>query len=563
MAGGLLGGGKGGESQDEGLATAAMLVGALGGILSALAFIAPALGIAGAALAIIALILTLLSQQITKIITVDFKCYAWQPPSGGADCKKCGSDGLPCSKYSCASLGQTCQLINEGNPEVECFDNNPNDAAAPVITPLYGNITSGYNYTNVSENGFKISSKQECLRAYTPVTFGIATSEPAQCKLDTNHTAKFEDMSDDFGTNLYLRNQTATINMPSLESLGVSGFEPNRSASYDIYVRCQDANGNKNVKEYDINFCIAPGDDITVPVVVKRTPQLEYVKYGATELNGSVYINEPSECRFDERDVDYDEMNNSFTCNTGFLPTDINGWRCDTTFPVTKNESGFSVRCKDQPWFAGTNESKRNANTESYKFVVKESLSPLSIDSIEPDNDTVITSGVQPVTIEVEARTSGGMDGTATCYYLIGNQSILFYDTIGKKVHKNIFDQFLPGQFSLPLKCADPAGNTAEKTARFSIRIDTDAPEITRIYADRGGLVIITNENSQCSYVTSTKRTEDECDFDFNNATSMSGTELYHTSDFSNGATYYIKCKDDYGNKLGTCNAIVRGGWTV
>jgi len=566
----LLGGtgGKEGASQDEGLATASMIVGAVGALASAAALLpafaaaAGVLGPIGLGLAVVALILLLLSKQETKVITVDFKCYAWQPPSGGADCKKCGSDKLPCSKYSCASLGQSCKLINEGNPQVECIDSAPDDAGSPVISPLYSTITQGYNYTNVSANGFKITSKQDCLRAYTPVEFGITTNEPAQCKFDVNHTARFEDMADDFGNNLYLRNQTATINIPSLESLGISGFDPNRRADYNLYIRCQDANGNKNVKEYNINFCVEPGDDITAPAITSRVPEFEFVKFGATNLNASVYAAEPVECRWDENDVDYDIMKNNFVCNTGYEQTDFNGWKCDTTLPVVKNESILNVRCKDQPWFAITNESSRNKNTESYKFKIKKSPSKLRIDSIAPDNNTIIYSGVKPMTVEVVAKTAGGVDGTATCYYIFENNTILFYDTIEKSTHRNIFNQFFPGDFSLPIKCSDKAGNEAQKTTKFRLRIDTTAPEVTRVYEQAGSLVVITNENSECSYIASAERTAEGCDFDSENSSLMSGTEREHSSSFNQGLTHYIKCYDPYGNKLGTCSVIVRGGYT-
>ena len=44
--------------------------------------------------------------------------------------------------------------------------------------------------------------------------------------------------------------------IPSLDSLGLPGYDPNRQADYNLYVTCQDKSGNKNSKDYSINFCV-------------------------------------------------------------------------------------------------------------------------------------------------------------------------------------------------------------------------------------------------------------------------------------------------------------------
>jgi hypothetical protein len=56
-------------------------------------------------------------------------------------------------------------------------------------------------------------------------------------------------------------------------------------------------------------------------------------------------------------------------------------------------------------------------------------------------------------------------------------------------------------------------------------------------------LKIITDEESECKYGVK------DCNFDFLTATEMPFTlSTEHTADWRTDITYYIKCKDKYGN---------------
>jgi Zn-finger nucleic acid-binding protein len=119
------------------------------------------------------------------------------------------------------------------------------------------------------------------------------------------------------------------------------------------------------------------------------------------------------------------------------------------------------------------------------------------------------------------------------------------------------------GRINVSVQCVDEAGNVARDSALFDLKIDTTPPKVTRIYLDRGQLNIITDENSQCNYLTEsndTGRMTDMCRFDFENGSSMTGSETKHSVLFDNKKTYYIKCKDDTGNVPGGCSMIARGG---
>ena len=55
-----------------------------------------------------------------------------------------------------------------------------------------------------------------CIKAFTPLTFGITTNEPAQCKIDLEHKNTLDEMQFFFGnTNLYLYNHTQQFSLPA------------------------------------------------------------------------------------------------------------------------------------------------------------------------------------------------------------------------------------------------------------------------------------------------------------------------------------------------------------
>lgn len=630
-----------GAGLDPVIAYGLMTAGAVGGAIVGYAAVTGGTGgglFAGATLAgpiILAVVLVaivvmkLLGVGDTKKKVVSFSCNAWQPPLGGDKCSQCGQDNgnafnpkdgstsgltnskLACSKYACQSLGQTCEFINEGTGQEQCVNINPNDASAPVIKPLQSALKEGFSYVE-SIDGFKVKSDEEdgCIKAYQPLTFGIALNEPGRCKMDIFHTNSFDEMEFDFGgRSLFMYNHTAIFSVPSLESLGITGYDPNRKADYNLYVRCQDKVGNKNIKEYAINFCVKPGDDSTPPIISARLPSSEYVKFSETQLAASIFVNEPSECKWDIEDKDYDIMSNQMQCNTDIESFDLLGWQCDSNFPVSEaREQAIFIRCKDQPWLiedAGTGHSSivvnegntgeqivggigigdeseegdningfnevfvdeesqtriveasptkhRNKNMQSYRYVIKKNQYLLNIDSISP-NDENLTFGSEPVTINFEVRTSGGTPNNIQCSYLWGDRYIPFFETFSS-VHKQTFETFSREQRILGIRCEDIlTGETVDREAKFNILIDNEFPKITRVYEQGGMLRVITDEDSQCYYSLS------QCNFDIENATTMSGDSLVHDLSFDRDRVHYIKCKDEFGNLPGICSIAVKGG---
>ena len=128
----------------------------------------------------------------------------------------------------------------------------------------------------------------------------------------------------------------------------------------------------------------------------------------------------------------------------------------------------------------------------------------------------------------------------------------IFYNTYSSS-HSQVFSSIIRGNYKIYVKCQDVAGNIAEDDVEFSVEIDTSAPKITRVYYD-GVLKIMTDEDASCAYSFEDSR----CRFDIEDATLMSGEGKEHSADWQTETSYYIKCEDNYGNKPGKCNIIVR-----
>jgi hypothetical protein len=514
-----------------------------------------------AAIVVVAIIVAfyLLGVGKSKKVVVSFECQPWQAAYGGDKCAECGKDGFPCSRYACDSLGQSCEFVNAGTDSELCVDVNPNDVDAPRIE--VEKVSDGFELVKES-NGVEIKSSENdgCIKSYENLGFNIILNEPAQCRFDTE-SKSFEDMEFNIGgRNLFLYNHSQEIIVPDLASLGLPGYDPDRRADYDLFVRCIDKNGNENLKDFAIGICIKPGNDVTPPIILERKPEFDYIRNGAERLNASIFTNEPSTCRYDLEDKEYDEMLFDFSCENDIADRTIYGWGCNAFFENLDNSEDEVryVRCLDQPWLNDSiGEGTRNANSESYVFNIRKS-DKLKIDSIIPGNETLVF-GTQVGSVEMVVKTSGGSsNGDAVCKYSFGSNYIEFFNTFSK-VHKQSFQSFSEGRKVVKVRCEDLAGNLVEDETTFYIELDNKSPKVSRVYQDSESLVIVTNEDAECRYIKGRSLTKSQCGFDFEEGILLSGSGKIHTTNLER-ETYYVKCKDDLGNSPGSCSVIVKKG---
>ena len=499
---------------------------------------------------------------------VTFTCQPWQAPVGASDCSKCNADTelKPCSKYRCESLGKGCQIINEGTGNDLCISMK-NDGKFPGITPWTGILNESYSYVNISQNGFKIRTKSgDCITAFSPLMFGINTDKASQCKIDLVSRSNFESMENDFGgSNIFMFNHSQALSLPSPEALmnylndtNITYREIlNRMGNLRMYVRCQDNFGNYNPAEYVIETCVKSGADTTPPMITYTIPANNgKLKNNQAILDVNIGVSEPANCKWSKQDKNYTGMENIFTCETDIDKQTVLGWNCNSTLTsLTKGENIFYFRCIDQPWLAGTvNESKRNANSQSFVYKQYVTDNPLVITRVSPNGTLKFGGAATSISFYLGVETSGGAEnGKAFCSYSWNSRWIMFLET-GSNVHRQNVN--LPsGNYNIPIRCEDVAGNIDEKTISVNLEVDASAPGIIRVYNSGGSLYILTNENSDCAYTNNYPN----CGFIFTNGTQMNGGFTQeHTASWDTGKTYYIKCRDAWGNEPSSCSIRVK-----
>lgn len=516
---------------------------------------------------IIAVVVFLLMYKKEKKEIVNFQCLPWEPPTGGAKCEECNKDPMrPCSEYRCKSLGQACQLLNPGTGKEQCAWVNKFDVESPKITPWtepLRPIDAKYvpdTSVRPPAIGVKITSASNgCLPAFTGLQFGIITNEPAQCRIEYNHTTNYSDMQYFFGgDNLYTYNHTQIMRLPG-QSTDIDTTPLLRNdGSFALYVRCQDANGNVNVDEYSMAFCVDKGPDTTPPRIEKTSIiSGSPVQFNTDSIPIDVSVNEPADCKWSTQSKAYEDMENTMTCakDVSQLNSDLL-YTCSGKLTGIKNkeDNTFYFRCKDQPNAA---EKDRNVMVQSYPLVLKGSQS-LTIDSVGPNGTISGSTSVVDVALRVQTS-NGAAEGKAICGF--ANQSAKGTEYIPMFASNSYqHEQKLrlgSGTYRYFFRCVDAGGNVAEASTNFSVSVDTNAPQVTRVYRDQA-LKIVTNEDAECRYSLTS------CNFELNDGIKMAyaNTEIKNVqyADWNPAATYYVRCTDAYGNEPSpaSCSVVAR-----
>ncbi|MFA5856211.1 MAG: hypothetical protein WC867_02565 [Candidatus Pacearchaeota archaeon] len=504
-----------------------------------------------------ALIFILTYQKESEEI-VEFSCLAWEAPIGGEDCQKCNLYE-ECSEYTCKSLGQACEIVNEGTKEQKCIWKNPHDVNSPIIT--IRNLSKDLIYkpnlaVRPPATGIKITTKSgNCIKAFTPLEFSFDTDEPSQCKIDYNLTkSSGENLTNGYddmmfyvgGETLYVYNHTEKLSLPGPDALNKISPTLKNDGDYNLYIRCRDANGNFNNDAFSVSFCVEKGPDVTPPIIESvNIPSESPVQFNRSNIQLEIYVNEPSECKWSREDRTFVNMENKMKCDTNVWDMNSkNVYTCRTTLTgiISRKDNDYYFRCKDQPW---AEEKDRNVNIQSYLYKVV-GTQPLNIMSVGPNGTISGATDFIPVFLEIDTD-NGYNNGEAICYFsnkkpTKDEEYVQFLETGNN--HHNQRQDLPTGEYKYYFKCVDLGGNTAYNTTQFKVLSDKNPPEVIRVYKEEGGLKIITDKESQCTYSNL------DCNFEIESGIKMySMDKKNHISDWINNQNYFIRCKDNFGNQ--------------
>jgi len=491
--------------------------------------------------------------------TITFTCQPWDADTGGKYCDECNKQGiLPCSEYQCRSLGQACELVNPGTDEEKCVWVNRNDVEFPTIEAWDDAlISTDYKYSpdnsiSPPERGVRIEyikSTDKCVPAFTPLAFGITTNEPAKCKLDILRKDSFDDMNFYFSGGLFKTEHSYSLSLPGGSALESEGITAENDGEYEIYTRCQDANGNFNTANFVFKFCVDEGPDTTPPLIVGTTPlNNQPIAFGQSSFDIEVYLNEPSDCSWSHLDQGYNDMTPMTNCKKSIVQNAQMLYSCEATLEGLKDrvENRFYFRCKDL---------SENVNAESYKFSLI-GTQPLVIGSVAPNK--TIKDSTDTIKVTLEATTSAGYkDGEATCWYKEADADegdyIMFFETDS---YQHSQELWLPkGNYDYSIKCIDLGGNSDTESVSFSVETDTNAPMVVRAYKEETYLKIITNEPAVCVYDVK------DCGYTFEDGIKMTTMDdINHYTDWNTKTNFYVKCKDEYEKQPSPdeCSIIIR-----
>ena len=510
------------------------------------------------------LILLYATYKTESTETITFTCGVWQAPTGGEHCEECNEQGiLPCSEYQCRSLGQACELLNAGTEDEKCAWVDRKDVTFPTIQPWESVLSDDHKYSpdntiSPPDRGVKIvrtDSTTGCIKAFTPLTFGVFLDEPAQCKIDPLRKANFEEMDYYFGgSTLFKYNHTQVMSLPGPSALEADNLTIENDGDFSLYVRCQDTNGNANTANFVFKYCVEQGPDTTPPLIVTTNLLNDMpVAYNQSSVDIEVYTNEPAKCKWSHLDQNYEDMEETMTCSSSVMEMNAQMlYKCATTLTGLKDnqDNDFYFRCEDKPL---TDEGS-NVNQESYEFTLI-GTKPLVIDEILPNETVSDASENVKVTLEVETS-AGYKEGEAICYYSdtdVDEEYVQFFETNSYKHTQDLY--LTEGDYVYYIKCVDLGGNTDTGTAEFDVDSDSEAPIVVRAYHEETYLKIVTDEEAECVYDTT------DCTYLFDDGIKMTVVdEVNHFTDWNTETSTYIKCRDPYGSEpvANECSIIVR-----
>ncbi len=546
------------------IANAAGWTTGLGGVFAG-SFGTGLVGLAGGVIGLaIGAVAFLIFYRDFRIDAVSFNCYPWQPQSGGADCEQCNKGLLPCTKYKCESLGKSCYLTNIGTNEQVCAWKDKNDVSEPVITVWDGALDkTKYKYTpdtarSPPDKGVIIKDIQTadgCVPAFTRFSYGFTTDKPSTCKYDTVRKNNFKDMTGIIQGRLINDSYTYTIASihGGLTELSKEGINLTNGGNYEVFVRCESANGISNVGAFVFKYCVQNAPDTTAPTIALTEPINNwFVESGKTSQDVNIYTDKPAECKWSHNNDEYDSMPNTMTCSQSVTEISANTfYKCSGTLDSLKDnvENNFYFNCKSYPLNA---EADRYKMATNFKYTLT-GTRPLVIDSITPEVGATIKDATQSVKVTLTAKTSAGYNkGISYCdaktTSASDNSYVLFASDSGSPQYQHAQDLWLDsGSYDYSIKCCDVkelTGNCATATTQFSVETDFESPIVVRIYNENKQLKIRTNENAECVYGTN------DCNYDFKDGIKLITTNnMEHVTDWNTNSNFHIKCKDAFGNQ--------------
>lgn len=79
------------------------------------------------------------------------------------------------------------------------------------------------------------------------------------------------------GSNLYEYEHSERFSLPGPGNLKDENITIENGGEWTFFIRCRDKNGNENVADYALRFCVDPTPDTTAPIVAATSIKIMVV----------------------------------------------------------------------------------------------------------------------------------------------------------------------------------------------------------------------------------------------------------------------------------------------
>lgn len=498
----------------------------------------------------------------------NFRCDLWSAPEGGEDCSKCNGDLLkPCNEYRCRSLGKSCVLetfdtdLNGETvePEIKICRDRSEECSLVELNAESFNVPEGYSADRITDKETRISEDalgNSYVMEGKPIEkISFETNEYARCYYSESpfNSAPEEEFGEEV-IQIYSTSENPkkfTIPIVNIPYVDDSDKIP-EGDTYYLYLKCENVCGHSNVDPYKISFRVKETPDTLPPEITTETPET-YLPYKTNQKDLKVLGNEfLEECKYSfSPNVPFDQMSETFSYCEPF-DVDVLQYYCETTITGLGGleDQNVYVKCKDHY-------NNKNEIDLSHTFI--KSPSKFEISSFAPADGTIIKNNDHSP-IELNVNTFGGSEtGISNCRYELLGTGLgdNFPDNPGTSHSVSLTANLATRDYTIQFSCSDRAGNSAINKTKITIERDRTAPLVTRVSREGSTIEFTTNEESICYYDNSTLPS---CRFfaDENYVTKIDSTNVVeHSLGAESAKTYYIKCKDPYGNVNPQCAVIV------
>ena len=508
-------------------------------------------------------------------VKIKFECNNWQPQIGEDKCELCNDDPLGCNLAKCKSYGLSCNLKDgvcvpehyDGYPQIknlsfvvlndefefeDILDSDVNLQQISLDDLISLGKEEEYTFTEV-EPGRSLSNT--CFEPYENILFSFETTQASLCKF-SSQPLPYNQMEFIIGENSRKFIHSTNFRFLSPGDLEETGFEG--IANRNIYISCENTNKASMPTPYKIEFCLNNADNFLPPSLINFNPKnnsfISYIKENQTIEFYTKYL---ADCKYSKYPyASFEDMSYSFDCADDLFEQTALGYKCTSRINTTEPVTNIYIKCKNK-YPTSVSESERKTNEQDVVYTLQKPDEPISVKIITPEENEEIITIFEKAEKNLTVESYGGTN-LHVCYYSTDSSNILipfYYEDFNRGRKSQLLDSLINGEYRFYVQCRDLITDEESqiKELNFNVTRKIEPPIITRVFQEVNQIKFSTNEPSVCIYSTESCRFEKE---DLKTYP-ISGDQINHRVSVQSGLTYYIQCKDMYGQGPSGCSKII------